>query len=196
MRLSLLICTVPSRREKVASLLQELDRQIEENNALDQVEILCLYDNKKHSVGAKRNWLVKMSRGTHLAFIDDDDRVHPEYLREILRTIKNNRSVDVITFNIQYTVAGDENIPYVCAYNLFYPIKHDHKNRIITAMPSHIHVFHRHIHEALSFPDTSRGEDYHWMVAAQQVAKTQVNINKVLYYYDFDIKTTETQRAD
>ena len=39
----------------------------------EQVEHLVLFDDKKRTIGAKRQALLQISRGDYIAFVDDDD---------------------------------------------------------------------------------------------------------------------------
>ena len=101
---SILICGIPERYHTVQPLLFSLlERQSVARMA--DVELLYLLDNKRRSVGAKRNALLGEARGEYVSFIDDDDMVSGEYVRRIHDAIvearKRETPVDVICFSQQ-----------------------------------------------------------------------------------------------
>ena len=66
LKLSILIPSVPSRRKTfLQRILDQLESQINTND----IEIVVLYDNKKRTVGEKRNDLLNLARGQFLTFI-------------------------------------------------------------------------------------------------------------------------------
>ena len=69
-KLSILIPTVPRRKEHLERLLATLEPQI-----TDEVELLVLMDNKKSLIGSKRQKMIDISQGEYIVFIDDDDEI-------------------------------------------------------------------------------------------------------------------------
>jgi hypothetical protein len=90
--LSILTPTIPGREKQLAALQAEIEKQAGDL----PVEHLCLCDNKKRSIGAKRQALVDIARGHYIAFVDDDDKVRPAYIHSLVAAMKS--SPDVITF--------------------------------------------------------------------------------------------------
>ena len=80
--LSILISAIPSRWEMARKLFEGLTRVADQ-----RVEVLLLFDNKRRSVGEKRQALLDIARGEYVTFIDDDDLVAPGYVSEILSVI-------------------------------------------------------------------------------------------------------------
>ena len=104
MKLSILICTVPSRVDSYfPKLLKKLESQLNKN-----VEVLWLGDDKKRSVGEKRNNLLSIANGEYVTFVDDDDDISDDYVKTILHYIVNGKGVDVINFNVMCSVNGGE----------------------------------------------------------------------------------------
>ena len=64
MILSILICSIEERNQKLQRLLALLAKQ-----ATPDVEVLTSIDNKKKSVGQKRNELLDRARGQYVAFV-------------------------------------------------------------------------------------------------------------------------------
>src|SRR5665213_1512186 len=103
MKLSILICNVQKRLQKLSQLVEHLEKQAHNK----PVEILWLGDTKTMTVGEKRNKLLSISKGDYVCFVDDDDWVADDYIDEILNGIESKP--DCVTFNAIYsTDAGDE----------------------------------------------------------------------------------------
>ncbi len=190
---SILIPTVPSRvRTFYPYILEEVVSQIGDRK---NVEVLALLDNKKMSVGEKRNRLVDMAQGEYLAFVDDDDRISPLYVEVILEAIKNNPGVDVITFDhLLHHLQLGRNIT----------LRHDKditKCKHINDTEwrghlAHTHVWRRNLLEGVKFIDKNFGEDMKWGLEMSGKAESVHKISGVLYFYDFNPKTSETNKCD
>jgi glycosyltransferase involved in cell wall biosynthesis len=152
----------------------------------EDVEILCMIDNKKRSIGDKRNALVVASRGDYLAFIDDDDDVFNDYISELLAGIKSN--ADVIVFNEICTFNG-ENTFIVRPGIEFENEKTRKVNGLwvdIKRKPWHWCAWKSSIAKTERVPDMNNGEDELWCRRLLTKIKTQYRINKILRIYRFD----------
>lgn len=95
-KLSILICglyeRMPDDRRSDHSVIWSIENQAYEK----PVELLTLYDNRKMSVGRKRSILLSVAQGEYFAFVDDDDRVAPDYVDRLLDAIdKTSRLRDL-----------------------------------------------------------------------------------------------------
>tara|TARA_R110002110_G_scaffold112428_1_gene279531 strand:+ start:3086 stop:3718 length:633 start_codon:yes stop_codon:yes gene_type:complete len=104
-KLSILILSIPSRFGIVRPLIDKLMRQIGER---EDVEILSLMDNKSLHIWEKRNELMRIARGSHITWLDDDDDVSDEYVSKLTETIESNPNVDVISFDQMCYLNGME----------------------------------------------------------------------------------------
>ena len=95
-KLSILILSIPSRLHFLKPLMEKLETQIGDRQ---DVEIISIMDNKSFGISEKRNELMKLARGSHLTWIDDDDDVDVNYVKRLTETIEKNPSVDVISFD-------------------------------------------------------------------------------------------------
>ena len=99
MILSILIPSIPERKNKLDNLLNELNRQKKSYEVEILTSVTEKYIEGGLSVGAKRDLLVQKAKGKYLCFLDDDDYLSPDYLDSIIEYTKQN--TDVITFKSQ-----------------------------------------------------------------------------------------------
>jgi len=85
--------------------MEKLEKQIGDR---EDVEIISIMDNKSFGISEKRNELMKLARGSHLTWIDDDDDVDVNYVKRLTETIEKNPSVDVISFDQMCYLEGKE----------------------------------------------------------------------------------------
>lgn len=193
--LSILIPTVPARRNNVVqTLLTELEKQVGNNK---EVEILSLYDNRRMTIGEKRNMLLSLARGKYLTFIDDDDMVAPDYISEILKVIHTNASeetpIDCITFIQDFYRSGQRMYP--CTYSKDFEYTKEKNNiKMWTGKPAHTMIWRSEIAKQRSFPLLQTKEDVGWCVQVTQLIKREHFINKVLYMYMYDPTKSESRK--
>jgi len=85
--------------------MEKLEKQIGDR---EEVEIISIMDNKSFGISEKRNELMKLARGSHLTWIDDDDDVADNYVSKLTETISANPDVDVISFDQMCYLEGKE----------------------------------------------------------------------------------------
>jgi hypothetical protein len=101
--LSILVLTLPERHRPFRRLVGKLDAQA---RGRSDVEVLALLDNQALTISEKRNALLAMARGTHLAFVDDDDDVADDYVARITAAIAADPAVDVVCFHQVFRLNG------------------------------------------------------------------------------------------
>lgn len=188
--LSILIPSIPSRIEKY---LVPLYRRLEDLVGPRPVEILSCIDNKKRSIGLKRDALVQQAIGDYVAFVDDDDEVTDNYVTSIIGAIVQIPGVDVIAFK-QWVTINDGN-----KFTVDFSINHvneeaKHINGVwqdIKRQPFHICAWRRDLAQKYRFPDASYGEDWHWAKRVLEEVKTEARIDKHLHFYRYSDKVTE-----
>lgn len=179
-RLSILVPGLTKRiREFGNDLADELMAQTE---AEPEAEVLFLLDNQRMSTGLKRRHLLAMARGTHFAFIDDDDFPEPDYVATLLDAIRTYPEVDVVTFDIRFTVDGTLN--FIRRFWIGGPWPPGPIPGGLTGdKPSHTMCWRRELVEDIEFPDRFHGEDVAWVVEARKRLTTEINLDRVLYHY-------------
>jgi len=179
MKLSILIPSVFERYDLLKKLTDELNRQINENPESKEIEIIVLLENKRRTTGHKRNDLLELSKGDYVVFIDDDDRISSDYIKELLLVTKYNS--DCIIYDVSVSINNEQ--PKICKYGKEY--KHSEDIDYYYRLPNHIMCYKRDIAIQHKFKDVSFYEDDEWAIRATQSIQTQYKINKVLYFYDF-----------
>lgn len=170
-------------------ILEQLNSQYEKLSSKKQneVEILTLIDNKKIMLGDKRNLMVDQAQGKYVVFVDDDDRITETYIADLLEATDSN--ADVITFKAEVTLNGGE--PKICIYSKDF--EKDHNTETYNRLPNHICCTKKEFAQQVQFPSVLYGEDSGYSKLLKPLLKTEHFINKILYYYDFNAETTETQ---
>lgn len=193
MKLSVLILNVPSRFHKATAIYNKILSQIA-GEAVGNVEVLMLTDNKTRSVGDKRNDLVTMARGEYLAFHDDDDDVADDYIPQLLEGTKSN--ADVIVFNEEATMDGGN--PFIVRPGIEYQNEHSRKVNgkwiDIKRRPWHWCAWKSSIAKTERVPDMSYGEDSLWVSRLFPKVHSQHRIDKVLRYYRYNNATSEAKK--
>lgn len=192
--LSILVPSVVSRWDNFAQRIQtqlygQWDRLAPGDR--ERVEILMLTDTKSITLGVKRNMMVRLASGSYIAFVDDDDRLEDDYLSTLLAAAASG--ADVLTFDVSVSLNGAE--PKPCHYSIRYPRDHD-TAASYRRLPNHLMAVKRKHALRAPFPAKTRGEDSDYARALRPFLETEHRIGKVLYHYDFDSRTTETQGAD
>lgn len=178
--LSILTPAVPSRLAQLEELIACLD--IGER----PVEHLVLLDNRRRTVGEKRDALLRASRGRYVAFVDDDDMVSSDYLDCLLPAIA--QEPDVITFCQHATVDGAASR---IEFRLGHPNEPFQPGGLTRRNAWHVCAWRRTLALSSRFPATNYGED--WAYAAPLCALPnlcEVHIPRVLHFYRHSAATT------
>ena len=173
-RLSILICSIPSRLEKMSKLIAKLERQIKDK----PVEILYIGDNKKRTIGSKRNDLLLLAKGDYSCFIDDDDDVSEDYVDRILEA--SEKDTDCIVFQAIRTVDGQNG--KLVKYSILYK-KDENRQDYFIRLPNHLMPIKTDILLSTFFKEVSFGEDFDLAHKIKAKLISETRIDKVLYYY-------------
>ena len=183
-KLSVLICTLPSRVVRfLPVLIQELDRQ-----CTSEVECLYLGDNKRRSVGEKRNDLLRLAKGEYVVFVDDDDWVTPDYVKELIEGC--HTGADVVVFKVMCKIERKQGKEVI--YNANFK-KDMNKARHYERLPNHIMCIKKELALKVGFKQMNFGEDVDFATKLRPLIGSQCVIEKVLYNYNFSHRISETQ---
>jgi glycosyltransferase involved in cell wall biosynthesis len=216
---SILIAGIPERYHTAQPLLYSL---LEKQSVarMPDVELIYSMDNKRRSVGAKRNDLLRMARGEYISFIDDDDEVSEAYVKTIHEAIvqarKSEQPIDVICFGQRATLQP-MNVVHECTYSLDHwrKRKPDDRRKLEktgqenvlkwTGPPAHTMCWRRRtLHtetdgpnsflKLIEFEEKNFGEDVGWVDKVCEKAKNElVIVGPPLYFYKFDQNKSATR---
>lgn len=177
MILSILICTIPKRKDLLDRLFTELRSQILQSGK----EVEVLIDGKTGTIGAKRQRLLENAQGEYVAFIDDDDMVSSDYLSSILFALESKP--DVVGFMGWITTNGRNKTNFKISKDCGYTKTGKGYERF----NNHLSPVKREIALQIGYKDISFGEDYDYALRLTNsgLIKTERFIAKALYYYQY-----------
>lgn len=191
MKLSILVCSTHNRYNTfLPKMLDALFGQFRnlEPDQQKEVEILTLIDNKTIMLGIKRNNLIDISKGDYVVFVDDDDRVAENYISKLLDA--TGSGADIITFPVMVSLNGEPAKP--CYYSKDYE-KDFNRPDSYYRLPNHIMAVKRELAQMVPFKPVLYGEDSDYSKRLRPFLKTQHTIKETLYFYDYNLQTTEAQ---
>jgi glycosyltransferase involved in cell wall biosynthesis len=171
--LSILIVSLKKRKHLLDQLLRVLQIQL-----TDEVEVLISSDDGEIPIGTKRNNLLNKASGKYVCFIDDDDLVSPFYTKYILEALKT--SPDCV--GLQGIISLKTQGPKIFIHSLSYASWFE-KDGVYYRCPNHLNPVKTEIAKNVKFPDISSGEDRVYSYNLKDKLKTEVYINKPIYYY-------------
>jgi len=184
-KLSILICTIPERKEKFDALYEKVNR-LAKNGSVQ----IIFNDAPKGTItiGGKRNALINESIGEYICFIDDDDDISENYVSEILKAIESKP--DCIGFKILCDMQGKKEI---AASSLKYEWTENVDGYKYVRSIYHKTPVKREIALMCMFPDKSYGEDFEYSQRLKKHLKSEVFINHFLYFYNYKYENPKTK---
>lgn len=172
--LSILICTLYSRKLKLQRLLRILRPQ-----KVPGVEILIEIDNGGMSIGAKRNILLKDAQGDYICFVDDDDEVSEDYVFKIMKAIQTEADCCNLVGEIyQKRKNRTRTFKHSIEYHKWFE-----KDGVYYRCPNHLNAVKRELAQKVRFKDISMGEDQDYSMRLLPLLETEAQIDGVLYFY-------------
>ncbi len=177
----LLTICIPSLEERAASL-DRLLASLRAQERAGEVEVLVAVDARQSPTGTKRNQLVAAAQGRYVAHVDDDDRVAPTYIPDVLAAIERRPSVDVVTIRGERLDAGRKRWEF--DYRLSGNFEAREEAGVLWRSPDHLCALRSDLARAWPFPARTLGEDVHWaMEIAPRLRSMERAGNRVLYHY-------------
>lgn len=214
--LSILIPTVVGREENCSTLIRQIIEQHEGVDSpliqfsssssllgfigrfeLGEIEILDLRDNKEMTIGEKRGKLYKGAKGKFSWQIDDDDTIADDAIQLILAAIKENPDVDCVTFQEHCLMYGKH---FKSNHSLSYSGWYGDGSHLLSdgfhfhRAPFYKDVIKTSIAQSVPFKHIRFGEDHLWSIDLHSHLKTEVHIDKDLYFYIYDPKDSHQER--
>jgi cellulose synthase/poly-beta-1,6-N-acetylglucosamine synthase-like glycosyltransferase len=149
-----------------------------------EVIVLTELDNGEMTTGAKRNKLLQRAKDAgaeYCAFVDDDDKLMPTYLGEIMKALE--KKPDAVGMKGWMTTEGRNRTEWRISKDLPY-VK---KGNVYLRHTNHLAPIKTEIALQIGYPDKTFAEDYDYAIRLKQsgLVKTEVFINQFLYHYDY-----------
>lgn len=178
--LSLLICHTPDRQDFLRRLNSVLDPQLTKD-----VKVY-IDDSRYKKIGTKRNDLLARADGEYIAFIDDDDLISKDYIKQLMQGIK--QGVDCCS--LKGIITEDGQNPLIFEHSIKYSAYRTNENGQevrYERYPNHLNCIKSSIAKSFRFIDKNHGEDTDWatQIFNSGVIKTEHYIPYVIYYYEY-----------
>ena len=196
--LSILTASIPERADKLEMLTEKIAHQIGDF----PVEHLVFLDNRRRTIGAKRDALLRIARGTFIAYVDDDDTVSPDYVASLVDAIKiaitptfsqTDHRIDVITF-AQFARVNE------AAAKIVFGLRQENQPFIpdteVLRAAWHVCAWRRSVAILSHFPESNYGEDWAFAEPINRIARASIHLDKVLHHYRFNSATTAAPYPD
>ena len=149
----------------------------------DYVEVIVFQDSKKYSVGFKRNELLQRAQGEYIAFIDDDDRIGPNYFKHAFAGIEQGVDACGLTGIITEDGQNPKKFVHSFRYDSWFE-----KEGVYYRNTNHLNVIKKSIAQQVQFPDISKGEDHSYSKELYKrglVTSEYWDENEIIYMYDY-----------
>lgn len=178
--LSILIATMPSRKDSFDLMMATISVQkLKLNERIVDVEII-IDDSMEYNIGTKRQKLLELANGDYIVYIDDDDRISPTYIQQILKATETKP--DCIGMSGEITFDGHNKRNWHISKD--YGYWHE-RGSVYYRTPNHISPVRRELALQTGFKPIAFAEDKDYSDRLLPLLKTEVKIDGVLYFYDY-----------
>ena len=165
-----------------------------------------VYHKENGGQGSARNFGIEHSSGEYIAFVDNDDIIHPQ-MYEILYNNACKYNADIVYSNYRSTYNNEE-VKFVLfddAKNVNGVIKTKDEifNEYYGAMKGLIKmvvpwskIVKRELYKNIKFPNLKLGEDLYVSSCLFLESKKVVFVNKELYYFNHNLSSTSRHSFD
>lgn len=179
-KFSILILTIPSRKEKFERLMKILHPQIPADGSVEVIikHVAAIADGGP-CIGHTRNEALEDAAGEYICFVDDDDRVNPRYVELLLNAIKTNP--DAVELHGHY-LSGN-NKPELFVHSIQYT-EWKTVDGVHQRPPNHLNVVKRELALQARFTEKNFGEDHDYSMALRSLLKTESPLEEIIYFYE------------
>lgn len=184
--IEIMIPTIDSRGILLNGLIYELHKQIENENANNDISISILTEHQNLSVGERRNILLQNAKSKYVCFFDDDDMPTDFYIKRIYEGAKSG--ADCCSLKGIYTVNGQN--PEIFEHSINYKEWKTVENTLYPNVkyerpPNHLNCIKSEIAKSIHYNHINFGEDKIWSDAVFNTGliKTEFPINEIIYQY-------------
>lgn len=200
--LSVLICSIPSRRRQLERLVDYLRwqmRQPEHRRGHVQgfpypntplVEI-CVDLDDHITVGEKRQRLLERAVGQYVAFVDDDDMVSHDYITRVLKACAELPDC----CSLVGVITEDGNNPRRFEHSLKYDSWYTREDGVYIRTPNHLSAVRRDLALQAGFLAKNVGEDHAYSNALLPLLKSEASTGDEPLYLYWAVANKSVQRG-
>jgi glycosyltransferase involved in cell wall biosynthesis len=175
-KLSILICSLNSRVDKLNRLMNVLKPQLH-----DEIEVLVKTDDGQMPIGAKRNLLLEEAKGNYISFVDDDDLVSDDYVRKIIEATESSPDCCGLQGIITFQGQGPRLFIHSLKYKEWFE-----QNAVYYRCPNHLNPVKRELALSVKFPESNFGEDKDYSTRLLPLLKEEKFIHGTIYHYLYE----------
>ena len=187
--LSILIPSIPSRFGRAMALYNKILDKVGDRN----IEVLMFTDNKKRTIGEKRNALKNSANGKYFLFVDDDDDI--DNIDLVYEAAQNN-DVDVITYKSKCkNIDGSH---FIVTFGLGNEVEHKCNEKgmyVDIKRPPWHNAAWANRYKQFDFAPVNYGEDWEFVKQCIAIAQTEYFIDEIVHYYNYDPNVTEADTS-
>lgn len=184
------IPTVVGREQQFETLFNKIGNQVRDLNLTKEIDCVVFKDNKEISIGLKRDKMYKLSKAYYTVQIDDDDDVPDDYIKTVYDTLIANPDVDCIGYIERVVMDGVTKYSKISNQFNEWATKGDHYERT----PFFKVPIKTAICQQVGVSDLRFGEDHDFARRIKPHLKTEVFIDKAMYYYTGHSLTAEQHK--
>lgn len=183
--LSVLICSLPSRRPSLERLLDYLWTQTNNFVADDGRTVEILVDDREGiTIGEKRQALLERARGHFIAHIDDDDFIAHDYVDRVVGALCANPTADCASLVGVMTTSGE------FSQRFEHSVVHaewGEKDGVLVRNPNHLNAVRRDLALQVGFVSGNHGEDHDFSMRLKPLLKSEASTGDApLYFYFYE----------
>jgi glycosyltransferase involved in cell wall biosynthesis len=179
-KLSVLIATIGRRNDMFEKLMRHL---LLWADGLP-VEFIAYWNTGELSIGEIRQALLEEATGEYVCFVDDDDWLPEDYFKVILPVLTE----DYVGFNVELLEVGRH---VALAYHSLRYTGWSEDDKGFYRAVTHLNPIKRELALLGTFRPGGAGEDESWARQVTPHTKTEVYLDRVMYYYLHDnLQTT------
>lgn len=175
--LSILICSIPSRRRQLERLVDYLRWQM---SYVDQWTEICVDLDDSATVGEKRQRLLNRAVGEYVAFIDDDDWVDSKYIERVLKACNEQKDCCSLVGVITEDGINPRRFEHSHAHDGWFT----REDGVYIRTPNHLNAVKRELALRVGFASKNVGEDHDFSKKIKPLILSEASTGEAaLYYY-------------
>lgn len=178
---TIMIPTIPGRERSLQTLITQIRTLSQQICPQLRVSIRLGFDDRKITIGAKRDQMLQAAEGRYMSFIDDDDTITPAYFEDAAACIQGRFDCmrlrgQISRWTFTHSIATKVTDPMANETTFLRP-------------PNHLNVMKADVAKLFRFVDASSGEDLEWTIRLARTGynqrEYQSDPTRIHYIYEF-----------